>query len=109
MKFGDIVALAKQGYTPADIKELLALSEDTQTDNTEEVEQKTVEEGQQNEQTEVIDQPAEKTDDVDYKQLFEEEKQKTTRLQKIITSADMSTDNTESDADIFASVMKDFM
>ena len=28
MKFGDIVALAKQGYTPADIKELLSLSED---------------------------------------------------------------------------------
>lgn len=32
MKFSDILALAKQGYTPQDIKDLLALStEDTQT------------------------------------------------------------------------------
>lgn len=33
MKFSDILALAKQGYTPQDIKDLLALSaEDTQTE-----------------------------------------------------------------------------
>ena len=32
MKFSDILALAKQGYSPQDIKDLLALStEDTQT------------------------------------------------------------------------------
>lgn len=29
MNFGDILALAKQGYKPSDIKELLALSTDT--------------------------------------------------------------------------------
>ena len=31
MKFTDILALAKQGYTPADIKELLAIETDQQT------------------------------------------------------------------------------
>lgn len=33
MKFSDILALAKQGYTPQDIKDLLAMAtEDTQTE-----------------------------------------------------------------------------
>lgn len=32
MKFTDILALAKQGYTPADIKELLALSTEEKTE-----------------------------------------------------------------------------
>lgn len=31
MKFTDILALAKQGYTPADIKELLSIETDQQT------------------------------------------------------------------------------
>lgn len=31
MKFSDILALARQGYTPADIKELLSLETDQQT------------------------------------------------------------------------------
>ena len=40
MKFGDIVALAKQGYTPADIKELMSSSEETKDDTPDEEEQK---------------------------------------------------------------------
>ena len=38
MKFTDILSLAKQGYTPQDIKDLLALSTDQDTDK--EAEQK---------------------------------------------------------------------
>ena len=41
MKLTDIIALAKQGYTPADIKELLTLAtEETQTETESEASEK---------------------------------------------------------------------
>lgn len=110
MKFGDILALAKQGYTPADIKELMSLSEEAQDDTPDEEEQKTdLKDGQQdNSEDEKPEDP--KDDDVDYKAMFEEEQKKNATLQKMVLHADMSgSDNKESDYDIFASVMRDFM
>lgn len=111
MKFEDIIALAKQGYTPKDIKDLLALSDDQDTD--EEGDQKDPEKVPDNEEPEPEAQPdAKETDnkDLDYKSLYEAEAEKTAKLQKMVLSADMSTsDNKQSDADIFADVMKSFM
>lgn len=113
MKFGDIVALAKQGYTPQDIKDLMSLSEDQGSGA--EDEQKD-QDGQQtphdHDKSEPEAQPDKKdtSEDLDYKALFEAEQEKTAKLQKMVLSADLSDkgDN-ESDADIFADVMKTFM
>ena len=110
MKFGDIVALAKQGYTPADIKELMSLSDETKDDTPDEEEQKTdlKDDQQDNSEDEKPEDP--KDDDVDYKAMFEAEQKKNATLQKMVLHADMSrSDNKESDYDIFASVMRDFM
>ena len=110
MKFGDILALAKQGYTPVDIKELMSLSEEAQDDTPDEEEQKTdlKDDQQDNSEDEKPEDP--KDDDVDYKAMFEAEQKKNATLQKMVLHADMSgSDNKESDYDIFASVMRDFM
>lgn len=110
MKFGDIVALARQGYTPQDIKDLLAISDDQGTD--EEAKQKDPEPEPDNEGAEPEAQPDTKepaNEDLDYKSLYEAEVEKTTKLQKMVLSADLSGSEKESDADIFADVMKSFM
>lgn len=113
MKFGDIVALAKQGYTPQDIKDLMSLSDDQGSGA--EGEQKD-QEGQQTPTDHVDPEPAaqpesnEGKEDLDYKAMYEAEAEKTAKLQKMVLSADMSDkDKRESDADIFADVMKTFM
>lgn len=110
MKFGDIVALAKQGYTPADIKELMSLSEDPKDDTPDEEEQKTDLKDAQHDNSEDEKPEDIKDDDVDYKTMYEAEQKKNATLQKMVLHADMSDkDNKESDLDIFASVMRDFM
>lgn len=110
MKFGDIVALAKQGYTPADVKELISLSEDPKDDTPEEEEQKNDLKDDHHDNSEDEKPEDVKDDDIDYKTLFEAEQKKNATLQKMVLSADMSSkDNKESDLDIFASVMRDFM
>lgn len=113
MKFNDIVALAKQGYTPQDIKDLMSLSEDQGSGA--EDEQKD-QDGQQtphdHDKSEPEAQPDKEdtSDGLDYKALFEAEQEKTAKLQKMVLSADLSDkDDKESDADIFADVMKTFM
>lgn len=110
MKFGDLVALAKQGYTPADVKELMALSDDLKDDTTEETEQKTDLKDDQQDEVEDTKPEETKEDAVDYKAMYEAEVEKTAKLQKMVLHADMSgDDNKESDLDIFAEVMRDFM
>ena len=110
MKFGDILALAKQGYTPADIKELMSLSEDPKDDTPDEEEQKTDLKDDQQDNSEDEKPEDTKDDDVDYKTMFEAEREKNAKLQKMVLHADMSgSDNKESDYDIFATVMRDFM
>lgn len=113
MKLTDIIELAKQGYKPNDIKELISLSESEPepTPAPDDGEQKTPEEGPGKEEPEGAKKdPTNSDDDVDYRSLYEAEKEKTSKLQKMITSADMSgSDNRESDSDIFASLMQEFM
>lgn len=106
MLFGDIVALAKQGYTPQDIKDLMALSDESGKEG----EQKTAEDDQQHEDPEPEKLPEDNAEDLDYKTMYEAEAEKAAKLQKMVLSADMSAkDDNRSDADIFADVMKSFM
>lgn len=118
MKFGDILDLAKQGYKPSDIKELLELSkaveEKDTADPVEDNEQKNPVKDQDQVSSEgdaPLDTTAEdKAEAVDYKSLYEEEKTKNSTLQKMLRKVDMSgSDNNESDADIFAEALKNFM
>lgn len=113
MKLTDIIELAKQGYKPNDIKELISLSEPEPepTPAPAEGEQKTPEsDPEQGEPEGAKQDPTNLDDDVDYRSLYEAEKERTSKLQKMITSADMSkSDNKETDTDVFASLMQTFM
>ena len=112
MKFNDILALAKQGYTPQDIKDLIALSED-------QAKGKEADQKDPDDETEAPDQrdaepegepeKKEEAEDLDYKSLYEAEVEKTSKLQKMVLSADLSDKNKDSDIDIFADAMKSFM
>lgn len=108
MTFNDILALAKQGYKPADIKELLALDTDQQKSIPDE-EQKTVEEVPET-TTKEIEQPEEqKTEEKqepDYKALYEESQKQLKAIQKSNTSKDVSNHNTLSDEDILLDFCK---
>ena len=86
MKFSDILALAKNGYSPKDIKDLLALADP------EEPEQK---------------QEPEQPEDKDAK-IIDLEK-KIAELQKLNTTKDLSDKKQQSDDDIFKELMKEFM
>lgn len=84
MKLEDIIALAKQGYKPSDIKELIELSKE----DTEEVEiqGETPGDPAESEQTTPKDskptETTEKVDSIDYKKLYEEEHSKLLNAQK---------------------------
>lgn len=112
MKLTDIVELAKQGYKPSDIRELIEISEATEAH---EAEQKTPEEDQVNVDADATSSSAtdeeQNADDksVDYKALYEAEKDKTSKLQKALTSADMSGDDQTSDFDTVLDAVKSFM
>lgn len=112
MKFNDIIALAKQGYTPQDIKDLLALAEDQAYGK--EAEQKdqdidTKDSDQDNAEPEGEPDKKEDAEDLDYKAMYEAEVEKTSKLQKMVLSADLSDKQTENDIDVFADAMKLFM
>lgn len=112
MKLTDIVELAKQGYKPSDIRELIEISEATEA---REAEQKTPVEDQANGEADATEPGAtgedQKADDtsVDYKALYEAEKDKTNKLQKALTSADMSGDDQTDDFDTVLDAVKSFM
>lgn len=116
MNIMDIVALAKQGFTPSDVRELIALSDKTDDpviEQVEEAEQKTVQEDVQKEEAEPV------TDDnaIDYKKLYEEEKAKNEQLSGDLQTAqsnnvakDMSDKTDKStDTDLINELVKSFM
>lgn len=114
MKLIDIVELAKQGYKPSDIRELIELSDASEA---KEGEQKTPEKDQVNDKPDAAPEDDKKSDgekdpddnSVDYKALYEEEREKTSKLQKALTSADMSGDDQTSDFDTVLEAVKSFM
>ena len=92
MKFSDILALAKQGYSPKDIKDLLALSDPDEPEDKQDPEKK---------------QDPEQPEDKDAK-IIDLEK-KIAELQKLNTTKDLSDKKPKSDDDIFKELMKEFM
>lgn len=109
MKLTDILELAKQGYKPSDIKELIELSEASEA---KEAEQKTTEDDQQNEEA---DAPEEKSgtdeaeDPIDYKALYEAEKDRTAKLQNTLRNVDMSGEDPETDLNTVLEAARSFM
>ena len=114
----DIVALAKQGYKPNDIKELIELTKEAPAQAETEVQPTT-------EEAPAEDQPIEdnqkdgaaSSDQLDYKEEVEklkaqlqETENKLSKLQKENVRRNADTDeNKKSDAEAFADVMKSFM
>ena len=106
----DVVDLAKAGYKPADVKELMELSKTSdaqvsdaqppQADQT--VSQSQTETAQADNDASALPKESEPTaTEPDYKALYEAEKEKVNSLQKINTNADVSG---PSEAEIISSV-----
>ena len=119
--FSDLVALAKQGYTPADIKELIELSKTTEKEDSKPSEGDTITENYADvempsntiakEPEEVKEEPdQEDSKIVDYKKKVEDLEKKIADLQKANTEKNIAdTDDNKSDLDVLAEAMKSFM
>lgn len=114
----DIVALAKQGYKPNDIKELIELTKEAPAEAEAEVQPTTEEAPAENKPTEDNQKDGEASNDqLDYKEEVEklkaqlqETENKLSKLQKENTRRNADTDeHKKSDAEAFADVMKSFM
>lgn len=116
MKFSDILALAKQGYSPKDIKDLLALSDPDEPEPKQDTEDE--QDPEQKQDTEDKQDPEQKQDpepkqdpkqpeDKDAK-IIDLEK-KIAELQKLNTTKDLSDKKPKSDDDIFKDLMREFM
>lgn len=110
MKFSDILALAKNGYSPKDIKDLLAFSDPDEPEKQEPEQEKQEPEPKpepEPEQKQEQKQEQEQPDDKDAK-IIDLEK-KIAELQKLNTTKDLSDKKPQSDDDIFKELMKEFM
>lgn len=79
MKLTDIIELAKKGYTPADIRELVNISEETPDNNTPETVEEQNNEAPDNEddpeaEPEAEPEETEEPAEPDYKKMFETER-----------------------------------
>lgn len=109
----DIVDLAKAGYKPADVKELIELSK-SNDDTSSDVPPAEPESDTAEENNPQIDAPAGGTEDAkdgpDYKSLYESTKKELEKAQKANIKTDISSeDDYISDADIIKDLVKDFM
>lgn len=113
----DIVALAKQGYKPNDIKELIELTKEAPAQAETEVQPTTEEAPAENKPTEDNQKDGAASEQLDYKEEVEklkaqlqETENKLSKLQKENVRRNADTDeNKKSDAEAFADVMKSFM
>lgn len=118
----DIVALAKQGYKPNDIKELIELTKEAPEGKPEEQERQPKPEEPEKPSEDKPEEEEKKDgaasdDQLDYKKEVEklkaqlqETENKLSKLQKENTRRNADTDdNKQSDAEAFADVMKEFM
>lgn len=108
MKFTDIIALAKQGFTPADIREFMAMDippEDHKEDPAEEpAEDKKEDSAAEKPAEDQEEDPAEdKKEAVDYKKLYEEEKAK---RQADAAKKDMGLDQEKTEEEILLDIAK---
>ena len=118
LKLADLIELAKQGYTPEKVKELIELSNSEETDAPEEQpKEQPKEEAPETTAPEVEQKAAETSPDaVDYKKKLEElEKKlkeseaKLSEIQKKNTRQNADTGEKPNDAEVFANAMKSFM
>lgn len=100
IKFSDIIALAKSGYTVSDVKELMQLSDATPSD---------APEAPQDVAEPAAEDPEEKEEEeVDYKTLYEQEQEKVKRLQAV--NRNQNAQMTEkTDQEILMDLARDFM
>lgn len=100
MNINDIIALAKQGYKPGDIKELIALAETPKATPQDEAQTAPAEEPlkTENEPEPQNSEPAEPV--IDYKALYEDSQKKLAEAQKVNTQKTISAPEKESDMDI---------
>lgn len=102
IKFSDIIALAKSGYSVSDVKELMQLSDVTTPSNDET-------EAPQDDQEPAAEDPEEpKQEEVDYKALYEQEQEKVKRLQAVNRNQNAQT-NEKTDQEILMDLARDFM
>lgn len=100
IKFSDIIALAKSGYTVSDVKELMQLSETPSNDETE---------APQDDQEPAAEDPEEpEKEEVDYKALYEQEQEKVKRLQAVNRNQNAQT-NEKTDQELLMDLARDFM
>ena len=113
----DIVALAKQGYKPSDIKELIELTKVAPAEAEAEVQPTTEEAPAEIQPTEDNQKDCEaSTDQLDYKEEVEklkaqlqEKEDKLAKLQKENVRRNADTGDKKPDAEAFADVMRSFM
>ena len=102
IKFADIIALAKSGYTVSDVKELMQLSDATTPSNDE------TEAPQDNQEPAAEDPEEPEAEEVDYKSLYEQEQEKVKRLQAV--NRNQNAQMTEkTDQEILMDMARDFM
>ena len=102
IKFSDIIALAKSGYTVSDVKELMQLSDATTPSNDE------TEAPQDNQEPAAEDPEEPEQEEVDYKALYEQEQEKVKRLQAVNRNQNAQT-NEKTDQEILMDLARDFM
>ena len=103
MKLTDIIELAKQGYKPADIRELLKIETETEPKTEPETEPKTEPETE-TAAADPVQEESPAADPVpDYKQLYEEEKAK---RQAAARKKEVAKDDTKSVEDTLLDIAK---
>lgn len=111
MTITDIIALAKQGYKPSDIKELLEISEKlpAEPQPTENEPQEPDEREQtpaENNSVETVEEP--EKDSVDYKSLYEATQKTVETLQNANINQNIQKDKLD-DSAVFNDIVKSFM
>lgn len=117
LKLEDIVALAKQGYKPNDIKELIALSKEAEQEPQQEPKEEKPtpsKEPEKEPEQEPLKEPEKEPEEdpkiIEYKKKLEEMEKKLSDLQAANSHKDMSgKENTKSDSEVFAEAMRNFM
>jgi len=114
--FSDILALAKQGYTPNDIKELMNLEINdgmqTQEGNTqgEDIHEEVRESDAATHENKPTDESSDANENtIDYKLLYEESQKKLQTIQKQNTNQNIKDDTKESDTEILSDIVRSFM
>lgn len=102
IKFADIIALAKSGYSVSDVKELMQLSETPSNSDETEAPQDNTEPAAEDPEDK------EEEEEVDYKTLYEQEHETVKRLQAVNRNQNAQT-NEKTDQEILMDLARDFM